>query len=56
MTRDVSSRRAADAERTATIRATYEEFPVGDTMIAMIADPQNAHAWIQSDVTAAIEP
>lgn len=37
------------------IRETYEEYDVGDTRLAMIADPENEHAWIQSDRTDAIE-
>ncbi|QPV64909.1 hypothetical protein I7X12_10000 [Halosimplex litoreum] len=37
------------------IRETYEEYDVGDTRLAMIADPENEHAWIQSDVTEQIE-
>lgn len=39
-----------------TIRATYEEYDIGDTRIAMIADPDDTHAWIQSDVTKTVEP
>lgn len=37
------------------IREQYEEFPVGATTVSMISDPENAHAWIQSDVTQSIE-
>ena len=37
------------------IRETYEEYDVGDTRLAMIADPENEHAWIQSDRTLSIE-
>ena len=37
------------------IRETYEEYDVGDTRLAMIADPENEHAWIQSDRTDAVE-
>ncbi|WP_436925372.1 hypothetical protein [Halosimplex amylolyticum] len=37
------------------IRETYEEYDVGDTRLAMIADPENEHAWIQSDQTEPIE-
>lgn len=38
------------------IRETYEEYDVGDARLAMIADPENKHAWIQSDHTYAVEP
>lgn len=37
------------------VRETYEEYDVGDTRLAMIADPENEHAWIQSDLTEPIE-
>jgi len=37
------------------IRETYEEYDVGDARLAMIADPENEHAWIQSDRTDEIE-
>lgn len=33
------------------IRETYEEYDLGTARIAMIADPDNDEAWIQSDVT-----
>jgi len=45
----------SERERDESIRATYEEYDVGDTRLAMIADPENEHAWIQSDVTEDIE-
>lgn len=38
------------------IRATYEEYDVGDVRLSMIADPDNEHAWIQSDHTEPIDP
>jgi hypothetical protein len=38
------------------IRETFEEYEVGDARLAMIADPENEHAWIQSDVTASVDP
>lgn len=38
------------------IRATYEEYDLRGTRVGMIADPENEHAWIQSDVTVAREP
>jgi hypothetical protein len=37
------------------VRASYEEYDLQGTRVAMIADPENEHAWIQSDVTAAVE-
>lgn len=33
------------------VRETYEEYTIDGTRLAMIADPENAHAWIQSDLT-----
>ncbi|MFB6087449.1 MAG: hypothetical protein ABEJ85_02920 [Haloarculaceae archaeon] len=38
------------------IRETYEEYALGDTRVGLIADPENASAWIQSDRTQTIEP
>ncbi|MFB6141370.1 MAG: hypothetical protein ABEJ26_13165 [Halosimplex sp.] len=49
----MSTRTTDDAE--CAIRETYEEYDVGDTRLAMIADPENEHAWIQSDLTEPIE-
>jgi len=46
--------RSTEAAESA-IRETYEEYDVGDNRLAMIADPENEHAWIQSDLTEAIE-
>ena len=46
--------RSTEAAESA-IRETYEEYDVGDTRLAMIADPENEHAWIQSDLTDPIE-
>jgi len=37
------------------IRETYEEYTVGATRVATIADPENTTAWIQSTVTAEVE-
>lgn len=37
------------------IRETYEEYIIRGESVAMIADPERTHAWIQSDVTVAIE-
>lgn len=45
----------ADEQR-GSIEATYEEYDVGDVRLAMIADPDNEHAWIQSDYTADVDP
>jgi hypothetical protein len=42
-----------DTER---IRAEYDEFTVGSSTVGMISDPLNEHAWIQSTVTAEIDP
>jgi len=46
--------RSTEAAESA-IRETYEEYDVGDARLAMIADPENEHAWIQSDLTEPIE-
>jgi len=37
------------------IRESYEEYDIGDTRLAMIVDPENEHAWVQSDLTEPIE-
>jgi hypothetical protein len=37
------------------IRETYEEFTVGETRIAILTDPENDTAWIQSDLTEEIQ-
>jgi hypothetical protein len=39
----------------ADVRASYEEYDLQGTRVAMIADPANEHAWIQSDVTTPVE-
>lgn len=36
-------------------RATYEEFDVGGERVAMIADPRDDHAWVQSDTTVPVD-
>lgn len=36
------------------IRAVYEEYDLGEARVGMISDPENEHAWIQSDVTVQI--
>lgn len=38
------------------IRETYEEFADGQHTVATIADPENGHAWIRSDVVQSIVP
>ncbi|MFC4540645.1 hypothetical protein ACFO5R_01730 [Halosolutus amylolyticus] len=38
------------------VRETYEEYDVGSMRVGMIADPENEHAWIQSDVTVPVHP
>lgn len=37
-----------------TVRAMYEEYDLGDVRVGMISDPENEHAWIQSDVTVRV--
>lgn len=37
------------------IRAIYEEYELETTRVATISDPENQHAWIQSDWTMPIE-
>lgn len=37
-------------ERPGVIRAAYEEYDLAGTRIVMVSDPENPHAWIQSDV------
>jgi hypothetical protein len=38
------------------IRAEYDEFSVGSSTVAMISDPLNEHAWIQSTKTTTVRP
>lgn len=38
------------------VRATYEEYVLQDARVGMIADLENEHAWIQSDVTVDLAP
>lgn len=33
------------------IRATFEEYEVGENTVAHIGDPENPSAWVQSTVT-----
>lgn len=35
---------------------TYEEYDLDGTRVAMIADPTNEHAWMQSDLTVPVDP
>lgn len=37
------------------VKAKYDEYAVGSTTIVMITDPENSHAWIQSDLTVELE-
>ncbi|WP_162991451.1 DUF7331 family protein [Halostella salina] len=37
------------------VRATYEEYDLDDTRVSMIADPENEHAWVQSDLTVDVQ-
>jgi len=41
-------------DRTDPVRDTYEEYDLDGTRVAMIADPHDEHAWIQSDLTVAV--
>ena len=38
------------------IRARFEEFDLADSSVVMISDPENEHAWIQSDLTVENHP
>lgn len=38
------------------IRATYDEFRVGQTTVVMFNDPMHTNAWVQSDVTMPVQP
>lgn len=38
------------------IREEYDEFEVGSSTVAMISDPLNEHAWIQSTVAERVRP
>lgn len=44
----MTAEEAAGADRR--VRATYEEYDVGGTAVATVADPENGRAWIQSTV------
>lgn len=43
---------AAPSER---VRETYEEFDAGGRRIALVSDPENEYAWIESDRTVPVE-
>lgn len=49
------STQRATGEMDPLVRETYEEYTIDGTRLAMIADPENAHAWIQSDVVTEVE-
>lgn len=38
------------------VRANCEAYDLDGTRVVMLSDPENAHAWIQSDVTVVNEP
>lgn len=38
------------------IRETFEEYVIRGETVAMIADPEHTHAWIQSSLTTEVEP
>lgn len=37
-----------------TIAAEYTEFTLGTKTISLISDPDNARAWLKSDVTVSV--
>jgi hypothetical protein len=39
-----------DTDSRSGIRATFEEYDVGESTVAHIGDPENRSAWIQSTV------
>lgn len=49
------SRAPAQETVEAEIRAIYEEYTLEETSVAMITDPENEYAWIQSSYTMPIE-
>lgn len=49
-----TSERTPDAE--GRIRETYEAHTDGQHTVATIADPQNGHAWVRSDLVQPIVP
>lgn len=46
--------KADDSQLPDRIRETYDEFSVGDLTVAMISDPLNEHAWIQSTAATTV--
>ena len=40
---------------TAEIREQYDEYEVGESLVGVISDPENEHAWIWSDVLEPLE-
>lgn len=36
--------------------AVYEEYVLDGTRVAVLSEPENLQAWIQSDVTVDVEP
>lgn len=47
---------AEESPQDGAIMETYEEYTVSGVQVALIADPENGKAWIQSDVTTPVEP
>lgn len=37
------------------VRETYEEFDVDDGHVALLSDPENPYAWIESDLTVPVD-
>lgn len=46
----------ADSEDDSTTNVRYVEYNESGSRIAMISDPENASAWIESDVTLPLDP
>ena len=42
-------------DRDTQIREEYDEYEVGRSVVGVISDPENEHAWIWSDRLAEIE-
>ncbi|WP_187292662.1 hypothetical protein [Salinarchaeum sp. Harcht-Bsk1] len=42
-------------DRDAQIRERYDEYEVGESVVGVISDPENEHAWIWSDELQEIE-
>jgi hypothetical protein len=43
-------------DQPANVRETFTEYDDDGTMIAVIQDPQNSRAWIESTVSRPIQP